>query len=107
MTSAHCFEANKDSSQAAKAEILRVYAGDLVKKGDRVYKLKVESVILHPKYKYTYGDVNSKDDLAILKLQRPIKISKRLRPICLGKIRFRLNEIGVIQGLWQLVKRNI
>ena len=102
MTAAHCFENNRYSSSSAKAKTLSVYAGDLIKKGEHAQVLKVESVFLHPKYNYTYGDVNSIDDLAIVKLQQPIEISKRLRPICLGNIRFRSNEIGVFQGYGHL-----
>ena len=98
MTAAHCFNHKRYSSPEDKAKNLKIYAGDLKKKGEHAQILKAESVLLHPKFNYTYGDVNSKHDLAIVKLKQPIKISKRLRPICLGNIGFETNDIGVFQG---------
>lgn len=88
---------NRYESPQAKAKVLRVYAGDVIKKGQDSKLLEAEAVHLHPNFTYS-GGVNSYDDLAIVKLKNPIEVTPKIRPVCLGHVNFKANEIGLIQG---------
>lgn len=46
--------------------------------------LEAEKVYLHPKFKYTEPDVNSFDDLAIVKLKEKLQFNNKIKPICMG-----------------------
>lgn len=83
--------------------MLKVYAGDVIKRGPESKLLEAEAVYLHPKFVYS-GGVNSYDDIAIVKLKNPIEITAKIRPVCLGRVNFKANEIGLIQG-YGLVNR--
>lgn len=84
VTQAHCFLASRILSPKDKAESLQVFAGDLVKMGSNSILLNSERVELHPKFQYTDGDVNSYDDIAIIKLNKKLQFNNRIKPICLG-----------------------
>lgn len=77
--------------------MLKIYAGDVIKKGRGSKLLEAEAVHLHPKFDYP-GGVNSYDDIAIVKLKKPIEITQKIRPVCLGRVNFKANEEGLIQG---------
>lgn len=77
--------------------MLDIFAGDLVKKGKDSKVLQAESIHMHPDFYYP-GGVNSFDDIAVIKLKKPIQMSSKVKPICLGKIDFKPQDDGLIQG---------
>ena len=97
LTASHCFLVNRYESPQSKAKVLKIYAGDVIKRGPDSKLLEAEAVYLHPKFTYN-GGVNSYDDIAIVKLKRPIQIGPKIRPVCLGNVDFKANEDGLIQG---------
>jgi len=115
VTAAHCFcmgDEKKDPENALRCtksapsrieyslNRVTVYVGqhnlDDIHRNPKL-KHKVAKVILHPEYIRKKRDMN---DLALLKVKRPIKFNKYVEPICLPKPDFKDKEIDVFVSGW-------
>ena len=79
LTAAHCLRTRPHPNDIVlmlgahlKAERLNV--------GGNQEKLEAESYVIHPGYTFL---PNSTDDVALIKLQRPVQLGQRWKPVCL------------------------
>lgn len=76
VSAAHCFYSSQQAHWTARLGVLR-RGSELHANGEQVRK--IENIILHPQYE----DAGFINDIALLKMDRPVPFSDALRPICL------------------------
>ncbi|CAL8109479.1 unnamed protein product [Orchesella dallaii] len=97
LTSAHCFIDSMFGSEAYKEHQILVGSNDWADRSNVSNLFKISTVIIHPQYSYLKPNVEN--DIAILKLDRPLAWSSRVKPICLANNRKETdNEFGTIAG---------
>jgi len=78
LSAAHCFR-KPDRNDATKY-VLRIGEHDIENDGDEVV-VKIKKIILHEKYNKDTFDY----DIALLRLEEPVTLSRLIRPICIPK----------------------
>lgn len=101
ITSAHCFDKLLPAEPEELADKLEIRAGSIHVDPSLFTLLEAESVHVYPDFSVrNLSDPNTStlDDLAIVKLKRPIEVTDRLRPICLGTMNVQMNDEVILQG---------
>ncbi|ODM99895.1 Transmembrane protease serine 9 [Orchesella cincta] len=96
LTSAHCFIDSMFGSEAYKEHQILVGSNDWADKSNASNLFKISKVIIHPQYSYLKPNVEN--DIAVLKLDRPLQWTPRIKPICLANSAGTDNEVGTIAG---------
>ncbi|KAM3184431.1 hypothetical protein ACTXT7_008383 [Hymenolepis weldensis] len=86
LTARHCFDSNLDSSLTSDPSRLIVIVGEHNLHEPEEFQVdhEVEKIFTYPKmFSATGNNFDAKDDIALLKLKKPVQFNENVRPACL------------------------
>lgn len=107
ITAAHCVTVSQHSVQPLDPDALLLYFGKTLLNrwhASETQEAQASRIIIHP----AYNSSNLHNDIAVIKLARPVRITNYVRPICLWldeaeSVDHLMDNVGVIVG-WGLTR---
>jgi len=96
LTAAHCFIDTLFGSNSYKDYQILAGSNNWDQRGNGSNLFKISKIIIHPEY--SYFKPNVENDIAILKIDRRVRWSSQVQPICLASPERRDPQFGVTAG---------